>query len=138
MSFNREFFQEILENVLDNEIKVLHFSSISGGCIHHAQKVSTDKGTYFMKLNKSSDVNMFKTEFAGLESLASAKEINVPSPITYGTKNGQAYLLLEFINSRNRMGNFWMDFGQSLARLHMNHQNDQYGLSYNFIKFCQI
>jgi fructosamine-3-kinase len=131
MSFNREFFQEILENVLDNEIKVLHFSSISGGCIHHAQKVSTDKGTYFMKLNKSSDVNMFKTEFAGLESLASAKEINVPSPITYGTKSGQAYLLLEFINSRNRMGNFWMDFGQSLARLHMNHQNDQYGLSYN-------
>jgi len=131
MRINRDFFQEILNNALNEEIKVLYFSSISGGCIHNAQKVSTDMGIYFIKLNKSSDVNMFKTEYSGLKLLSNANEIEVPSPITYGTANGQAYLLLEFINSQHRKKDFWIDFGQSMAHLHMNHKNDQYGLSYN-------
>ena len=131
MSYSRDFFKDILDRTLGDEVKILSVSPVSGGCIHHAQKITTDKGLYFIKLNQSLDLNMFRTEYSGLELLAEANEIDVPGPIGYGIESDQAYLLTEYVDSRNRNSNFWVDFGQSLANLHMNHQNDRYGLSYN-------
>jgi protein-ribulosamine 3-kinase len=131
MSYSRVFFQDILNRTLDDEVNVLSVSPVSGGCIHHAQKITTDRGLYFIKLNQSSGLNMFRTEFSGLELLANANEIDVPVPIGFGIESGQAYLLTEYIDSRHRSSNFWVDFGRFLAILHRNHQNDRYGLSYN-------
>jgi fructosamine-3-kinase len=128
---SKELIQVILNRDLDDDIKVLELSSIAGGCIHNAQKVKTNKGLFFIKLNKSSHLDMFKTEFSGLELLAGANEIDVPTPISNGIESGQAYLLTSFVDSCQRKDDFWIDFGQSLARLHKKHQNNQYGLSYD-------
>jgi len=131
MHIHNETVGDILKNSLKEEVKVFDISPISGGCIHHAQKVRTDKGLYFIKINKSVDENMFKTEFSGLQLLEKANEIDVPTPIAFGTYHNQAYLILEFIESQYRKNDFWLDFGHSLANLHRNHHNDRYGLSYN-------
>jgi fructosamine-3-kinase len=128
---SKELIQVILNRDLDDDIKVLELSSIAGGCIHNAQKVKTNKGLFFIKLNKSSHLDMFKTEFSGLELLAGANEIDVPTPISNGIESGQAYLMTSFVDSRQRKDDFWIDFGQSLALLHKKHQNNQYGLSYD-------
>ena len=71
MSYSRDFFKDILDRTLGDEVKILSVSPVSGGCIHHAQKITTDKGLYFIKLNQSLDLNMFRTEYSGLELLAS-------------------------------------------------------------------
>jgi fructosamine-3-kinase len=131
MQNDKDLFQKILDRSIADPVNIQSVSSISGGCIHNAQKITTDKGSYFIKLNRALDLNMFKTEFSGLKLLAEANEINVPEPIGYGTEGAHAYLLTDFIDSSLRSSNFWVDFGQSLANLHKNHQNDRYGLSYD-------
>jgi fructosamine-3-kinase len=131
MTYSKDFINEILKNALDDEIQVSSISSISGGCIHNAQKISTNKGLYFVKLNRDTDVHMFETEYAGLELLAEANELDVPKPLAFGIYSGQAYLILEFIESQHRKNDFWIDFGRSLANLHLKHKNDQYGLNHN-------
>jgi fructosamine-3-kinase len=131
MTLGTSSIDEIFKACLDQDIQVLDISSISGGCIHNARKVVTNKGLYFMKLNSASDENMFKTEYAGLQLLEDAHEIDVPDPLAYGTYHGQAYLILEYIDSQYRKSDFWVDFGHALANLHKKHINDRYGLSYN-------
>lgn len=134
MANTKELVQHILYETIDDQLEVIDIAPVSGGCIHNAQKIVTDKGNYFIKMNHASDLNMFKTEYSGLELLASTKEIDVPAPIASGVQDGQAYLLLNFIDSGQRERSFWNDFGHALANLHKNHINDQYGLSYsNFI-----
>ena len=128
---NQPLVQHILSLALGETVQIISVSTISGGCIHNAQKITTDKGPYFMKLNRSDDLEMFRTEFSGLRLLANAKEIDVPVPLGYGIEGNQAYLLTEFIESSPRSDGFWVDFGQSLANLHKNHQNDRFGLSYD-------
>lgn len=131
MAVTKEIIQGIIDNTIAEQPEVIGVSPVSGGCIHNAQKVITSKGNYFVKVNRASDLNMFETEYSGLELLARAGEINVPEPISSGVIDGQAYLLLNFINSASRKRSFWHDFGAAMASLHKNHQNDQYGLSYS-------
>lgn len=131
MSSLKEIVQGIIAETIEEQPKVIGISPVSGGCIHNAQMVITEKGDYFIKMNNASDLDMFKTEFSGLELLANTGEIDVPEPIAFGTQDGQAYLFLKFIHSGPRRNSFWDDFGIALARLHKNHRNDQYGLSYN-------
>jgi fructosamine-3-kinase len=131
MIITKQSVGQIFQNALEEEIRVIDISSISGGCIHNAQSVRTDKGLYFIKINKAADENMFKTEFSGLQLLETASEIDVPEPLAYGIHNGHAYLILQFIDSSHRNKDFWIDFGHSLANLHQRHQNDRYGLSYD-------
>ena len=131
MAITKEIVQGIINETIGEQSEVIGISPVSGGCIHNAQKVITNKENYFVKMNHASDSNMFRTEYSGLELLASAGEINVPEAIAYGVKDGQAYLLLNFIDSNARKSSFWNDFGVAMANLHKNHCNDRYGLSYN-------
>ncbi len=131
MTITKEIVQGIINESIADQPAVAGISPVSGGCIHNAQKITTSQGNYFVKLNNASDLNMFETEYSGLQLLAEAGEINVPEPISSGVIDGQAFLLLNFINSSVRKGGFWNDFGSSMARLHKFHQNDRYGLSYS-------
>ena len=131
MAITKEIIQGIIDETIAGQPEVIGISPVSGGCIHNAQKIITSGGNYFVKLNNASDLNMFETEYSGLKLLAEAGEINVPEPISNGVIDGQAYLLLNFIDSSSRKSRFWHEFGIAMARLHKFHQNDQYGLSYS-------
>jgi fructosamine-3-kinase len=102
-----------IEEKLGNKIKSL--SSLSGGCISDAYKVSTaDGNNYFLKYNPSTSNNMFIKEANGLKELAKANAIRIPEVLSFD----EDYILLEYIPTGNRKKNFFEHFGQSFAEMH--------------------
>ena len=91
-------------------------STIGGGCISHAVRLSDGRNSFFVKINGASLHYMFEAEAAGLEELAATKTIRVPKPVCHGTTNGQSYLVLEFIQTGTQ-GDA-RTAGQQLASLH--------------------
>jgi protein-ribulosamine 3-kinase len=136
----------MLPNELQEEIQVtLHektgydhtisrVSPVGGGCINDAHVVTTDQGRYFVKYNHAQRYpGMFEAEARGLEVLKNAGELSVPGVIGTGEAGNQAFLMLEYIDSRPQEKDFWENFGRGLARLHK-HTSPNFGLDHpNYI-----
>ena len=102
-----------LEEKLKTKIK--SFSSLSGGCISDAYKVSTaDGNNYFLKYNPTDSNDMFIKEANGLKELAKANAIRIPEVLSFNDE----FILLEYIPTGNRKKNFSEEFGRSFAQLH--------------------
>jgi fructosamine-3-kinase len=71
--------------------------SLSGGCINQAIKLTLRDQAYFVKLNRADSLDMFETEAAGLEALATAGAIRTPGVVCSGQWEDHAYLVLEYI-----------------------------------------
>ena len=125
------FFKKVLSSSLGTDIVVLDYAHLSGGCIHNAFKLNTNRGTFFIKYNKPSDLEMFKTELYGLKLLYDTHEINIPQAIDCDVIDGKSFLLLEYLEASKKMPDFWEKFGSSLANLHSKYQRDNYGLEHN-------
>ena len=89
-----------------------------GGCISSAVIIEGGGQRYFVKLNGASNAEMFAAEVAGLEEIASARAIRVPTPICWGMENGYAYLVLEYVEQCSANPQSMGQLGQELARLH--------------------
>ena len=106
----------IIRNKIEENIgaKIKSFSSLSGGCISDAYKITDEKGNdYFLKLNPSPK-DLFIKESNGLKELKKAGTIRVPEVKVCS----EAFILTEFIRTRNRSKNFFEDFGKRFAELH--------------------
>lgn len=103
---------------------------IGGGCIHNAQELITDRGSYFLKYNHPGALSNFQSEEKGMGILAEAGSIRTPIMMGTGESESHAYLLMEFIQSQSRAADYWEDFGQKLALLHLNSQ-EKFGLDHN-------
>lgn len=104
---------------------------VGGGCINHAQAITTDKDRYFVKYNHAGRYpGMFEAEAQGMQVLKEAGELSVPGVIGTGHANDQAFLILEYIDSRPQETNFWEHFGRGLAKLHK-HTNPHFGLNHS-------
>ncbi len=132
MSFSDRisFFETILDRSIEGKVIVKDISSISGGCIHNSVKVQTIQGDFFVKMNQSSDADMFDKEFMGLRILREANEINLPVPIRSGIFENTSFLITAYLESGIRKKDFWKKFGQDLAKLHL-HLNNYYGLDHD-------
>ena len=119
--------QEIITKVeKETGIKIKSVSSLSGGCISDAYKVSDESGkNYFLKLN-SSPKDLFIKEANGLRELKKAKAIRVPEVILCKDD----FLLTEFISQGNRSKNFFEDFGRKFAELHK-YRGEKFGFYEN-------
>ena len=108
-----------------------HTFSRGGGCISEGVVFEEGVRRYFVKLNAAARLPMFEAEAEGLRELASALALRVPEPIVHGEAEGQAFLVLEYLNldgadNPDRLG-------EGLAALH-SHRAGQYGLAHdNFI-----
>ncbi len=91
-------------------------SSIGGGCINQAYRLSGGGRDYFVKLNSASGLDMFEAEAAGLGEMAAADAIRVPRPVTAGVSGNSAYLVMEYIAMGGRGSAAAM--GEQLAALH--------------------
>src|SRR4030067_2815973 len=114
-----------IKSEIENEtgIRLKSVSSLSGGCISNAYKITDEAGkNYFLKLN-SSPKDLFIKEANGLTELRKAKAIRVPEVIIYK----KDFLLTEFIVQGNHSKNFYEDFGRRFAELHK-YRGEKFGV----------
>lgn len=125
-----QFFESVLFESLGRELSIKSFEFVSGGCINNAVKLHTAMGDFFIKWNIYELEGMFEAEARGLQILKESQEIGIPTIHGVGQKEGQAYLLLEFIASSSPEKGFWENFGANLARLHQ-HTQPYFGLDFD-------
>lgn len=105
--------------------KITNHQPVSGGDINLAFKVIADNKPYFIKVQPNQPAKYFDHERDGLAALEQA--IKVPHPVAQGEIEGNAFLILEWIESG------WGDqfkLGQAVAKLHQI-TNDKFGFSTN-------
>lgn len=78
-----------------------HHTEAGGGCINRGLSLAGRDGRrFFVKLNAARHADMFSAEVEGLTTLAAARAIRVPRPVTHGIAAGQAFLVLEWLDLR--------------------------------------
>jgi len=115
----------------DYNIVIENESSVSGGSINHAYRISTNEGDLFLKYNSGVPDDFFKKEADGLRLLASAStELRIPDVIASQAPAGASpgFLVIEFIET-GRRGNP-KEFGSALAGLHQT-EAETFGLEEN-------
>lgn len=96
-------------------IKIKSITSLSGGCISDAFKLTLqDSSNIFLKYNPSTSKDMFVKEAHGLQELNKAGSIRIPQVLLYDND----FILLEFIESTGRKKTFYEDFGRNFALMH--------------------
>ena len=88
---------------------------MSGGCIHDCYRVTIAGAQRFLKLNEERFADAFAAEADGLNALRTTG-LRAPEPFSHGIAAGKAYLLLEYLDLKQR-GDF-AALGRMLAAAH--------------------
>lgn len=115
-----------ISEYLGDSFTIKSKSSVGGGCINSAFRISSGEQEYFIKLNSEDKLEMFIAEAEGLQELSSAMAIRVPEPVCYGTADGQAYIVMEALTMGGSKTNSMQQLGEQLAAMHQ-HTKDQFG-----------
>lgn len=95
---------------------------VSGGDINEAYQITTDSHQYFMKVQPHKTAKYFGHEINGLKAMS--KAIRCPKPLYNGQINGDAYLVLNWVNTGFQGSQ--AELGQLVAKLH-SQTNDRFG-----------
>jgi fructosamine-3-kinase len=110
----RNEIRQKIESELNDSI--INTRSVGGGCINDAQIITCKSGaTYFLKVNYAQLPGMFINEANGLREIKKANVIKVPEAILADNN----FILMENISSSGKKKNFFEQFGERFARLHM-------------------
>lgn len=93
--------------------QVTQATPVSGGDINQAYRLDTAEGPYFLLVQPQTPASFYHHEVSGLKALSQAA--NVPEVFGTGTIDGDAYLLLEFLETGH--GSQYA-LGQTVARVH--------------------
>ncbi|HRS53510.1 MAG TPA: fructosamine kinase family protein [Bacteroidales bacterium] len=124
--FIEKYFQ-----LTGERINIQSVTSILGGSINFAFKITTNCGNFFLKWNNADAYpDMFATEAKGLKMLFETNSIVVPRVIMQETCEKFDYLVLNYIEQGTADKYFWNSFGKNLASLHRI-TNNYFGLDYD-------
>ena len=121
---------ENLNKKLEEELfqKIDIITPLGGGCIGNAMKVTTENGNqYFVKSYENS--RMHHAESNGLNELKTANSIRIPRVL----KVNDDFLIIEFIESAEKVSDFSEKFGRQFADLHKNNGSKFGYIEDNFI-----
>lgn len=114
-----------VENIIDDieqatqlSLRPYQLSSLGGGCINTAYKLSSDDHCFFIKTNSPSRLDMFAAEARGLQEMSAVDAVQIPHVICFGSDNRQSYLVLEYIHIGSLRGSAAAQLGEQLAQLH--------------------
>lgn len=114
--------KDALVSIYGSSIRIIQTDRISGGDINDAYRLTLNDGTYvFMKANTKGNASFFAAEAAGLAAIAKTGTIRTPQILCRGTdegRGGYSFLLMEFVESRKRISDYWEVFGRQLADMH--------------------
>ncbi|NJL40723.1 MAG: fructosamine kinase family protein, partial [Leptolyngbyaceae cyanobacterium RM2_2_4] len=91
---------------------------VGGGSVNQAYALTSGRQSYFVKINQATRIAMFEAEALGLKQIASTKTIRVPEPICWGTVDGSAYIVLEWLDLGYGTHRSWEEMGRNLAAMH--------------------
>ena len=115
MSRNYQWFSQLpIKNITS-------YQPVSGGDINEAYQITADGKRYFIKVQPKHPADYFRHEINGLKALGQA--VNTPTPLHNGDINGDAYLVLNWLDESTGSQ---ADLGRAVARLHQQ-TNDQFG-----------
>jgi fructosamine-3-kinase len=110
---------EAISAATETATEIQALQSIGAGCINRAASVCARDGRrFFVKLNDATRQWMFEAEADGLRELARANTLRVPAPLCSGAAEGEAYLVLEYLELRGELAPAAERLGHGLAALH--------------------
>lgn len=92
--------------------------AVGGGCIHEAVTIEDGERRFFVKSNDRAHLALLVAEADGLRALARAQAVRVPAPICWGTAEGRAFLVLEYLELAPPGARAQEALGRQLAQLH--------------------
>jgi fructosamine-3-kinase len=95
-----------------------HRRPVGGGSVNQAYALVDGSTAYFIKINQASRIAMFEAEALGLRELAATRTIRVPRSICWGTVDGSAYIVLEWLDLGYGTHRAWEEMGHHLAAMH--------------------
>lgn len=98
---------------------------VAGGDINAAYQIKADQRTYFLKVQPHHPASYFNHEKRGLEVIGAL--VKTPTPLAQGQIQGDAYLVLEWLESGSGSQ---ADLGRAVARMHAQHAK-QFGFYEN-------
>lgn len=120
--------EHALTSLFGEGTQIAQSDRISGGDINEAYGLTLTNGMHiFMKSNTRENAPFFTAESAGLNAIAQTKSIGTPRVLCSGITDdspGYSFLLLEFINGKNCIPEYWETFAQQLAAMHQSSTTD--------------
>jgi fructosamine-3-kinase len=108
-------------------IRLVDPQPVSGGSINRCWRARDAEGrVFFVKLNRLSAADMFAAEMDGLRELRCVSAVRVPEPVACGVANGEAWLLLEYLDLQPGCAVAAAALGRALARQHR-HTAERFG-----------
>lgn len=126
---------ELIAHISDlMNASVSYVRPVSGGDISTVSLLSTEKRSFIIKINSAPIAEaMFKAEKKGLDTIKQTETIATPRTYACDVFEGNAFLLMEYIETKSPSPQDLNIFGEQLASLHSITAAD-YGLSHdNFI-----
>lgn len=105
-----------ISNVTGQSFRHTAQQSIGGGSINSAHLLRDGERAFFVKLNDALLIDMFAAEAKGLNEILTTNAIKVPRPICWGTRNSDAYIVMEYIPLDGKGSG--QKLGQQLAAMH--------------------
>lgn len=132
----------LIETVLEtiaastgSQSSVDSFKTVSGGCISSSNRIKLADGRSMFVKSSSDWPEIFEREADSLIAIEATNTLRVPDVIGHGiTSAGEAFIVLEPIDTGNQKTNFFAEFGRQLANMHKTGSSVQFGFeSHNFI-----
>jgi fructosamine-3-kinase len=105
--------------------EILDIHPLNGGDTASCYRLDTQRGAYFVKLQRSAQDDMLSAEAEALHALAATGTLRVPTPLLHGSAEQYHYLLLELMPMRSGCAQP-ARLGEQLAALHR-HSSDHFG-----------
>lgn len=111
---------EAIKDIYGSMVSVNSEIAIGGGDINRTGCLTLSNGEkVFVKSNTHKDALFYEDEISGLKVIASTGTIRVPNTIAVGEDESRgAFLIMEYIASRQRAADFWERFASELADMH--------------------
>jgi fructosamine-3-kinase len=127
----KQKLDQFLSLKFGNDFLLKNFTPFAGGCINNGGRILTNQGSFFLKWNNAEKFpGMFAAEAKGLHLLASTNAIRIPQLLNSFERGGYQFIVMEFIESRQRSPHYWHLLGQRLALLHKS-TDEYFGLDHD-------
>ena len=94
-------------------------SSLPGGCINRAFRLSDANGDWFVKTNRADRLHMFEAEADGLAALAASNTFAVPHALCTGCSGDASYIVMQHLELGHGNPVSWGRAGRRLADMHL-------------------